>query len=43
MFNAIVGIVSFSNFLQDHIGFVVDAVILVVAIALVAAMIKTYY
>lgn len=32
MFNAIVGIVSFSNFLQDHIGFVVAAVILVVAL-----------
>lgn len=38
MFNAIVGIVSFSNFLRDHIGFVVAAVILVVAINLVAAL-----
>lgn len=38
MFNAIVGIVSLSNFLRDHIGFVVAAVILVVAINLVAAL-----
>lgn len=43
MFSEVIGIVSFNDFLENHVGLVVAVVILVAMIAVAAAMIKAQY
>ncbi|MGK4058194.1 hypothetical protein AB0Y04_00475 [Loigolactobacillus coryniformis] len=43
MFSEVIDIVSFNDFLENHVGLVVAVVILVAMIAVAAAMIKAQY